>query len=252
MVLSLHVAAWAAWAPGVEDKDAWADWAAGGREIGISAANPPLGHLDGMFKRRLGQLSRMVLQVGHELAPGQEIPVAFASRWGEIAQQYKIARNLIESGEVAPAAFSLSVFNTPAALLSIAEKNHQRGSALYGGASSFALALLEAAALLRSGEPRVLLLVGDELVPEAWQALLPARVPPHAVGLLLGAAAAPASVTLEIETTGGLTAASPAGAPRDGAAALPPPLRFLRWFLTGCPGRLELTDGGFVLTLRGR
>jgi hypothetical protein len=253
MALQLHVAAWAAWAPGRDSAEAWRDWAgalaagaeeaAGGLEL--SAAAPPLVHLDAMFKRRLSQLSRMILQVGHELAGGQEIDTVFASRYGEVGQQYKISRNLIESGEVTPAAFSLSVFNTPVALLSIAEKNHRRGSALYGGEASFCTALLEALALTgRSGEP-VLVLCGDEALPEDWRPLAPGPVFPHAVGLLLSPGAGAGTVSLSVEAAGSRPLAVPPG---DG---LSQDLRFLAWFLGGRAQPLELFHRGFGLVLSG-
>ena len=259
--MRLHVSAWSAWAPGVESPEAWRQWAEsdapGLAGAGIPAAGaaptatPALPHLDAMFKRRLSQLSRMVLHVGHELAAGREIATVFASRHGEISQQYKISQNLIQEGEVKPAAFSLSVFNTPVALLSIAEKNHQRGSALDGGAASFTTALLEAAALTRRSAGDVLLLCGDESLPEAWQALAGLPLPPHALGLLVSASASPGCVGLEITAEGGLSEDWQAAGPGPTAAGLAQPLRFLAWFLSGCPGELRLAHRGFGLALRG-
>lgn len=151
MISRIVVQQWAAWAPGLPSTQDWQDWAQGHKQPLQTGDWPALTHLDAMFKRRLSQLTRMVLHVGHELSQGQaDIRVVFASQFGEVNQQYKISRSLIDSGEVAPAAFSLSVFNTPVALLSIAEKNHGYASALYGGADSLPTALLEALSLLHA------------------------------------------------------------------------------------------------------
>lgn len=243
MNLSLRVRAWSAWAPGAAGREEWADWARGGRELVRAGDHPPLAHLDGMFKRRLSQLSRMALQVGHDAAAGMDgLRVVFASQYGEINQQLKISRSLIAEGEVAPAAFSLSVFNTPAALLSIAERNHGYASALYGGPDSFGVAFLECLGLIAAepGAP-VLLLVGDELLPPDYAPLVPGGNQPYALALLLAGGGDGEGLELELESPGDGRWAE------DGAP--PPALAFLAWWLRG-EAELRLAARDFAWRFR--
>jgi hypothetical protein len=105
------------------------------------------------------------------------------------------------------------------------------------------MALIEALSLIRQGADRVLLLCGDETLPEAWQGLLSTPVLPHALGLLIAATPEAGGAALEIETRGGL--------PKDqGDEGQAQSLRFLAWFLGGCSGSLELVHQGFALILK--
>lgn len=174
---------------------------------GEPEAYPDLPFLPSLFKRRLGQLDRMALYVGHEAigaAAGSGAVVAepalrslrtvLATGRGEIGQQYRISSSLAESGEVSPAAFSLSVFNAPISLLSIAERNSGSASAVHAGEHSLAAALACAAAMLAADPAPVLLVAADELLPEAYAELAAAgseaeRGSAYALGLLLGPAA---------------------------------------------------------------
>lgn len=238
------VKAWAAWAPGVASAPEWGEWAAGRRSIERTQAAPPLGHLSTLFKRRLSQLSRMVLHIGHELCPGpKDIKTVFASEYGEIGQQLRLATSLDESGEIAPSAFSLSVFNTPVALLSIAEKNTEGGIALNAGSAVFEIALWEALALREhSGDPEVLVIASDEMIPAPLDELAPRGNIPYALGLLLCGGPGAGTVRLGLAMDAG--AGSP---PAD--APVPSALRFLRWFLGDRREPLALGRAAGILRL---
>ena len=221
-----YVKAWSAWAPGVASPPEWAEWADGRRSIERSEAAPSLGHLPTLFKRRLSQLSRMVLHVGHELGPGpREIKTVYASEYGEICQQLKLTKSLIDTGEIAPSAFSLSVFNTPVALLSMAEKNTDRTIALNAGPASFETALWEALAMQEhSGNPDVMVIAADEKIPAPLDELASGGNVPYALGFLLCAGPGNGAVRLGLEMDFG-----EGRIPQE--EALPSGLRFLRWFL---------------------
>ena len=187
----------------------------------------------------------MVLQVGHELAPGpKEIKTVFASEYGEICQQIKLSTSLVESGEIAPAAFSLSVFNTPVALLSMAEKNTERVVALHAGPASFETGLWEAVACLaHHGDSEVMMIAADEMVPAPFNELASPEGVPYALGLLLcrGKDAGTAQLELEMDYDAG-------GAPRE---SLPPSaLRFLSWFLGGRLEPLALGQSEYTLRVK--
>ena len=129
----------------------------------------------------------MTIAVGHEALAGQPpMKLAFASTYGEISQQYKITGKLIDENEVSPANFSLSVFNTPIAALSIVEKNTEGYVASYPGKECFRMGFIESAAALLSGsEKNRLLIVADELLPEPYAALEGLSMPPYALALVL-------------------------------------------------------------------
>jgi len=187
MTGTVHILAWSAWSPGIQSQLDWTEWAEGKRTPEASSASPPLGHLEPLFKRRFSQLTRMTLHVGHEALAGRPpMKVGFASTWGEISQQYKITSKLIEEHEVSPANFSLSVFNTPVAALTIAEKNTEGYVACYPGKEAFALGFLESAAAILSGAERErLFIIADELLPADYVSLQNGPNQPYALALVL-------------------------------------------------------------------
>ena len=85
---------------------------------------PKLEYVDSLFRRRLSQLTRMTIEVVHDLVSSEpenaKLKLVFGSFRGEIARQLKINKGLVEDAGVLPAPFSLSVFNTPPAATTIA------------------------------------------------------------------------------------------------------------------------------------
>ncbi|GHV28191.1 hypothetical protein AGMMS4952_11280 [Spirochaetia bacterium] len=140
-----------------------------------------------LFRRRLSQLSRMTIQVIHDLLPIKEdTKIVFVSFRGEITQQFKINRMLIEDGDVSPAAFSLSVFNTPPALATIALDLRAGYSAIYPAEDRFDSGFLAAVAPILCGDAEETVLVyADELVPEEYGSLRPLCNKPIAFAVLL-------------------------------------------------------------------
>jgi hypothetical protein len=140
-----------------------------------------------MFRRRQSQISRMTVQVLHDLMPfPQGAPILFSSFRGEIAGQLKINRMLIEERSLRPASFSLSVFNTPPALASIALKLSAGYSAVYTAPERWEGALQAAAAraaCCRGGE--AILVYADEQAPREYGALRPGGGGPFAFAALL-------------------------------------------------------------------
>jgi hypothetical protein len=114
----------------------------------------------------------MTIQVIHDVMPvGDDTKLVFASFRGELARQLSINRMLAEDGDIKPAAFSLSVFNTPPALAAIALNLGAGYTAVYPGNGSFRIALMAALAPAASGAARETLLVyADESCPEEYAA----------------------------------------------------------------------------------
>jgi hypothetical protein len=106
---------------------------------------------------------------------------------------------LIDEGDLTPAAFSLSVFNTPPALAASALNLTAGYTAVYPGGDTFASGLKTAAAVLEGGAASAALLVyADELCPAEYGDLAPAENEPFAFAALLtgrdGAGAASGAV----------------------------------------------------------
>lgn len=135
------------------------------------AEKPSLAYCDPLFKRRLSQISRMTIEVIHEL--GSEVSdskLVFVSFRGEISRQLKINQSLVEDAEVLPAQFSISTFNTPPAATTIALGMKAGYTAIYPSEDDFYSALVAASASILSGaEKSVIFSYADELVPEEYK-----------------------------------------------------------------------------------
>ena len=176
-----------AWAPGLGSPGEWDEWARGKRQMLCSSESPEITFTDPLFRRRLSQISKMTIQVVHDLAPVQEeTKMIFLSFRGELSKQYKINKMQIEEGAITPAVFSFSVFNAPVALAAMALGLKGGYSAIYPGKNSFRDGLKSAYAALHSGEENELIFVyADEEIPPEYASLISDRPPPFAFALLL-------------------------------------------------------------------
>jgi len=166
----LYITRLCAWAPGVESQSEWEQWAQGKREIVSGNQSPALAFTDSLFRRRLSQISKMTVQVVHDLLPvGEDTKMFFVSFRGEISRQFQINKMLIEEKSLSPAAFSLSVFNAPAALASIALGLKGGYSAIYPGNNSFATALEAASSsFIYEKQKELIFVYADEQTPPEY------------------------------------------------------------------------------------
>jgi len=167
----IYISRFSAWAPGVENAKEWDEWAQDKREIIIDSKSPDLSFTEPMFRRRLSQISKMTVHVVHDLLPvAEDTKILFLSFRGEISHQYKINKTFIEDNDIMPAGFSLSVFNAPAALASIAFNLKGGYSAIYPGGNSLKAGLSLAEAAFRNGEAEELIFVyADEIIPNEYK-----------------------------------------------------------------------------------
>lgn len=163
------------WAPGLEsDSQNWKDWADGKKEIEISNAAPSIQFTDSLFRRRLSQLSKMTVQVVHDILSTTNVDkntqLVFVSLRGEIDREFKINKTLIEDQMILPAGFSLSVFNAPVALATIAMGLKGGYTAVYPGKQSLVDGILTAASAVASGaQDKIILIYADEMIPECYE-----------------------------------------------------------------------------------
>jgi len=152
-----------AWAPGIESSNDWDEWASGKKEISSSEKGPDISFTEPMFRRRLSQISRMTIQVAHDLMPLDNAKIFFFSFRGELSRQYQVNKMLIEENTLSPAAFSLSVFNAPVALATMALGLKGGYSAIYPQNNSFSTCLeIANAALLGGTEDEIAFIYADE------------------------------------------------------------------------------------------
>ena len=134
------------------------------------APQPDVKFVPMLTRRRLSLLSKMVVFVND--AVSKDLPpckVTFASQYGEISQQLKISDTLLQTGNVSPAHFSLSVFNASIANGTILEKNTAGYSAVFSGKDAFRYGLADCVAALESGsEKERIFIFADEKIPETY------------------------------------------------------------------------------------
>jgi hypothetical protein len=159
----------------------------------LRESEPDIGFTDPRFRRRLSLISRMTIRVLYDIMPLKDVAgLYFVSFRGEVNRQFSINKTLIEEGDLLPAAFSLSVFNTPPALACMALGLTAPYSAAYPPENGFRYAVMGAAAALdaaaRKGKPAYLALVyaDEEPVPE-YRDLMEGAAPALAFAALLSA-----------------------------------------------------------------
>jgi hypothetical protein len=193
--LRLRVLDWAAWAPGLENKSAWQEWARSPSASRLdravpwpaSGAVPPADAVPPILRRRAGLSDRLALEVAYALAPkGANIPSVFASRHGQILRSTGLLESLAQGTPMSPMDFSVSVHNATAGFFSIARGDRSPASALAGGRESFSAALLESQALLDEGAGRVLAVYHDEDPPKALDTYWDGEAAGWSLALVLG------------------------------------------------------------------
>ena len=162
--------------------------------------SPDLSFTDPMFRRRLSQISKMTIQVVHDILPvKEETKLFFLSFRGEIAKQYNVNKMIIQDNTISPAAFSLSVFNAPIALASMALSLKGGYSAIYPGKNSFSTGLDAACAeLLTSKNEELVFIYADEAVPQEYAGIVLDPPFPLALGLFLTKKNEPGYVPLSL------------------------------------------------------
>jgi Beta-ketoacyl synthase, N-terminal domain len=116
-----------------------------------------------MLKRRLSPLAKAVFCAANQCIDAQMIvPIVFSSSHGELAKSFSMMEMLEAGEEISPTAFSLSVHNSIAGLLSIAWQNTLQCTVVAPGEEGMAAAFIEALGLLQEGSEQVLLVFYDE------------------------------------------------------------------------------------------
>lgn len=171
--MELYINRWAYWTPPAENQ----------------AASPPLEYVSPLLKRRLSQLTKMTIEVVHQvLDAAPESGLVFVSSCGESARQLQVDRMLIEDGSILPAPFSLSVFNASPAMATIALGMKGGYTALFPAGNLFQEGLTYGAASIMAGETESAILVfADQQLPEEYKDIAGPedKIPPYAAAFVL-------------------------------------------------------------------
>ena len=143
---------------------------------------PDVSFVPPMERRRLTGVERAALAVAWQVYPkGEQIPVVFASRWGEIGTTLKLMRQMHDEGEMSPAGFSNSVHNAAPGHFSLLAKDKAPYTAIAAGPDSYDMGLLEASTY----PGKVLFVYAEEATPEMYRPHFPDVQSTHAVALLI-------------------------------------------------------------------
>lgn len=162
--------AWASgvglWARGYPSARAWL---AG--EHDPSVEKPACAIVESRLLRATSVVTRVCIEAAAQAVHAARLdPATAATVFGSWHGEIQIAFEQIDviragDGLVSPARFRNSVHNTASGVLGIATGNRGFTTAIAAGPQTFAMVLCEALAMLASGAPNVVVIVGDEPLP---------------------------------------------------------------------------------------
>lgn len=169
------------------------------------AASPKLEWTEAIFRRRLSQLTKMTVQVVHDIffdgTLDKNTKLVFVSFRGELEREFKVNKTLIQEESILPAAFSLSVFNAAIAQATIALGLKGGYTCVFPSNANFASGVLSAAApvLAQGGDAKTVLVYADENVPDYYKEFLKGPNEPLAFAALLSSQKTDNSIELNLE-----------------------------------------------------
>ena len=224
--VKFKVAAWRAWAPGLETCEAWQDWA------GSARTEPSVvwtGHrLQPLMQRRVGSLGQKVVSATLDCPAAGHSRYILASRHGDLARTVGLLKTLANAEPLSPTEFSMSVHHALAGLISIHTGNREGHTAIAAAADTFGFGFLEAVSYVAAEAKPALLIFCDAPLPDAYQAF---AEPDDALPLVVALQLEPASDT----EPHCVFAPSPnsASAHQRGVHTAQAPRDFLRFLLSG-------------------
>ena len=168
------------------------------------SASPKLEWTEPIFRRRLSQLTKMTVQVVHDLFSDgtldKNTKLVFVSFRGELEREFKVNKTLIEEDSILPAAFSLSVFNAAIAQATIALGLKGGYNCVFPSKGNFKDGFLAAAAPVLAGtEENIVFVYADENVPEYYKEFFDGQNCPMAFAALLSSQKSDNSVECKLE-----------------------------------------------------
>lgn len=177
-------------APGLVTENDWLLWSNGSKEILNEKTSPSLSYTDPLFRRRLSQLSKMTIEAVHNLVEfypaAKNLKAVFTSFRGEIDREFKISKSIVEDQMILPATFSLSVFNAPIALASMANQLKTGYNTIFCPKDDFNNAIMSAASsILAETQEEIIFVYADEMIPSDYEKVAPKDKPPICFAAIL-------------------------------------------------------------------
>ncbi|MGF1688554.1 beta-ketoacyl synthase chain length factor [Photobacterium japonica] len=181
------IADWHALSPGMANQSDWAAWAANGKAWPTDPAPVAVGDIPAMMRRRMSLLSKLAIQTAMTLVQSHSVDfIVFSSRHGELHRTVTLLQDVLRGDDASPIAFSQSVHNTAAGLLTIATKLAIPVTSIAAGEHSLHAALIDAAAYLAEHPThRVLVVDFDEPLPVPYDIYEPQPHQGFALGMVI-------------------------------------------------------------------
>lgn len=219
MFPSIRVLEWSAFAQDMTEQESWRRWAKQADRSTIAPLEhaPALECMPPILRRRASPPARLAAHVAYGVnaagsAPGQNIPMVLASRYGDAQRSLSLLADLVQNTPVSPTGFGLSVHNAIGALYAMAAGHTANMVVITAGARTVAAAFTEVMALLAEGAPEVVLVSYDAPLPAPYTAFQGHDLPAHAWAIRVAAAPPEAPDAIAVQW-----------APAQVPAALSPP-----------------------------
>jgi hypothetical protein len=167
--LIFNIFSWGAWSPHYQQAADWKHW----HESAIhlkegQPLSPKLSQVPAMQRRRYSSLTKMQLEAAFQCHAPTPCRTIFASRHGELHRTIGLLDNVVEQESLSPIAFSQSVHNTASGIYSILQGDQSPSTSIAAGEETLVQALIEAYAQLQQDPAPLMLVFGDEPVPERY------------------------------------------------------------------------------------
>lgn len=184
-MVGFKLQSWNAFAPGLENHNAWSDWIQHPSDLPSGLAKTSLKQIPPMLRRRFTELGRCAAGAALPLLENiDSIPGVFASRHGDTPLTLSLLEGIANGEQMSPAGFSLAVHNALSGLLSIARKDLSEVTAIAATDNLIPNAIIEAVTQLQD-RSRVLCVIYDVPLPELYQPYCDSIPFPHAVAMIL-------------------------------------------------------------------
>lgn len=185
--IHFNIKSWLALSPSIESKEQWRLWALSDQKWPKNKGLLPVDEIPLIFRRRMSLLSKLALQTALSLIKNNDVDfIVFSSRHGELHRTVKILISVLSGDDASPMAFSQSVHNTAAGLLTIVSKKAIPATSIAAGEHSLHSALIEASAYLAENpNQRVLVVDFDEPLPEHYAEFDEMNYQAFALGMVL-------------------------------------------------------------------
>ncbi|BAJ04061.1 beta-ketoacyl synthase chain length factor [Shewanella violacea] len=186
MQLIFNICSWGAWSPHHQQPQDWQHWQRTYAHQSASLPDAPkLSRVPAMQRRRYSALTKMQLEAAFQADAANSCRTIFASRHGELHRTLGLLDNLVTAEPLSPTAFSQSVHNTASGIYSIITDNRAPSTSIAAGEESLPQALIEAYAQLHEDPTPVLLVFGDQPVPDIYTQFVDENDLPLSLALVL-------------------------------------------------------------------